>query len=187
MKKTIAIIGLLLIQLTLIAQVTTKEKEELDYVVLANNDTLYGFVGMFNRADWGSKCKFTPKGGEKTSYSNKEAKAFRKNGIEYEVNLKEPQYGVKGNRDFVKIMLRNGNFKLYEVEQGGGSGGVSVNYYLMENENFVEHIKRNNYEELIPKYFGNCEVIAKAMKLGYTKFKDLDQLSLHYYQGGKCK
>jgi hypothetical protein len=179
MRTKILIPALILIQTSLFSQITAKEKKESDYVVLINNDTLYGKMGMISTGSFGLKGKFTPKEGEKFSVNIKEEKALRIDGIDYEVNLREPQYGAKGNRDFVKIMLKNGAYKLYEVFQG--TNGV-YDYFLFEGEKYIDKVSKKNYEEVIAKYFASSKSIESAMKLGYVKFKDMDQLSLHYYE-----
>ena len=190
MKKVISLFSFILLShSSLFSQVTAKEKKELDYVVLLNNDTVYGEMGneVFTAfATGGGAYNFTPKGGEKTKYSVNEAKALRIKGIYYEAKSKEPQFGTKGSKAFLKVMIRSGGYELFVFEEAN-QPGVIPHYYLFENDSYVDKVKKNNYEELLPKYFGGCPDIAEYLKSSKGYYRKMYGLSDVWYKSNCSK
>ncbi len=187
-KRTLTLTLILITNLSLFSQNTKRGKEEQDFVVTLNNDTIYGSIGTWgvSRTAWGGySYGIKTKDGNRTRYNVDEAKIVFFDGNVYEAKPKKPKKGSDSKKDFMQVFMRNANCTMY-CYSISGLNSSSIDFYLFENDKFIDEVKKSNHKELILKYFGDCEGIAKAFKTKDNWFGKLGQLSV-IYSNYKCK
>jgi hypothetical protein len=150
-----------------------------DFIVENSGDTIFGKVKYLSYSfRKGARYKIKTDSGEKYKFDTSSAKLIHYEDADHILMPVKPEKPKKSFDDFMSVMMSNGKSTVYRHKykkiDGKGVTSVIIHYYLYDDGGFVDFLKKKNFDELIPKYFGDCERLVREMKNNRRfKFDDL--------------
>lgn len=195
MKILFFFTALLFTQTFLVAQ----NSNTLDYIVLNNNDTLYGSVKHVNQKsvnpEFYKKIRLTNTNGHKKKYKRKDVSAFRVNTINYEgfwlsqssekIVFINPRYDINsqnGEQYFLRVISK-GELSHYHLEWWDyeSTGLMWMDLLKKKKDQFFIRATQGFFglkRKVLINYFLNCQDLKEQIK--QKKLKNVQQVVDYY-------
>lgn len=166
--------------------------QENQYVVTFNHDTIY-YIKV--NENLGKKIVGHQSNGDKMVY-NPDSVLYFFDGEQLRLLARKgvTKGWTKSGRKLIIVMRNKDGFSITDSPESTGTGyGMSTgpsmsvsttvhNYYLFDNNGFIEKVSKENIESVISKYFNDCPQLNEEMKEMHSGkiFKKLYDLGVIY-------
>ncbi len=176
-----------------------------DFIVLYNNDTLFGKVEYIDERgagrDFYKKIRLTDPEGKRTKYKRKNIAEFRVNGSQYKsfwliqpeqsslaLRLLNPQYNIDpeiGKQEFLKL-VSSGKLSWYELEwfDQGNSVLCSMSLLKKEDDSFLIRADQGILglkKKVLTDYFFDCPMLQD--RISQKHFTTVKEVVTFYNSG----